>query len=220
MNILDKPVCLCLNAGWSPIGTRSVREAILAMTANPSEKDRAAVGLNIEYRQRDDGTYDFSQPLAMIPVAWEDWVKLPIREFDEVLHSAKMTIRVPHVILAKNFHKMPLKKFRLSKKTIYDREQGRCAYTGKKLSLSGSTLDHVVSRDEWRRRGLEGSPDRFTNVVLCDPKVNFDKSNKPLKETNLKLRIVPKEPNPVPVVALITEARDTDWKWFVAKQQK
>lgn len=218
-NILDKTLTLCLNSGWQPIGVRSIREAILAMTAMGNNTHKAAVALDIEYVKNPDGSYNFDEYISMTPTPWEDWIRLPLRSYDEVIRSAKLEIRAPLVIIAKNYHKVPQKKFTLSKQTIYERDKGRCAYTGKKLSMSGSNLDHIISKDEWKKRGLAGSPDRFTNVVLCDPKVNSAKSNKPLKDTGLKLLITPTEPNPIPISALITEARSMDWRWFLVNRK-
>ncbi len=212
-NILDKPICLCLNSNWLPIRTSSVREAILAMNATGSDgSDRAAVGLNIEYKQNEDGSYDFSEAAAMIPTPWSEWVKLPIRPFDEVLHSPRMSIRVPTVLIAIHYKKMPSKTFRPSKKTIYDRDKGLCQYTGKQLSFRQASLDHVQPRSK-------GGKDTFENLVLCDPDINHKKGNKSNKEAGLKLLKQPKAPLPVPAIALIREARHMDWSWFLVKNK-
>ncbi len=211
MSVIDKPITLALNANWMPIGTRSVRDAIVAMNSvgEGSEKN-AAVGLDIVYKQNEDGSYDFSQPLTMIPTPWEEWIKLPILPYHDVIHSAMMDVRVPTVVLAMGYHKMPNKTFRPSKKTIYERDKGICQYTGKKVSYNSGTLDHVTPKSK-------GGKDTFENLVLCAPEVNFKKGNKSNKEAGLKLLKQPKAPLPMPVMALITEARHADWKWFLAK---
>lgn len=213
-SILDKPIVLCLNAGWSPIRTGSVREAILAMNSTGAgDKDRAAVGLSIEYRENPDGTFDFSEPAAMIPVPWKDWIHLPIRPYDEVIHTARLEIRAPTVVIAQHYAKMPNKTFRPSKKTIYERDKGLCQYTGVPVSYAKATLDHVHPKSK-------GGKDTFENLVLCAPDVNHAKGNKSNKEAGLTLRRKPVAPLPVPAAALIREARHADWQWFLAKNAK
>ncbi len=54
------------------------------------------------------------------------------------------------------------------KRYIYLREQGRCFYCGKRLTLKNSTLDHYLPRAE------EG-PGQFYNLVLCCKQCNFFK---------------------------------------------
>lgn len=208
-NILDKPITLCLNANWMPIRTACIREAILAMNSvgNGSE-DRAAVGLDIQYKQNEDGSYDFSEPLSMIPTKWDDWVNLPIRPFDEFIQTTRFAVRAPTVVIAVHYNKMPNKTFRPSKRTIYERDGGKCQYTGRKLTFKEATLDHVTPRSK-------GGKDTFENMVLSDAKVNHEKGNKSNKEAGLKLLRQPKAPLPVPAIALIKEARHADWKWFI-----
>lgn len=211
-NVLDQPITLALNNAWQAIGVRSVREAILAMNAGRGEEDRAAVGLDISYRQNSDGSYDFSEVLGMTPVAWDEWVQLPLRPFDSVIRSAKLELRAPTVVIARNFGKMPQKAFRPSKKTIFARDKGICQYTGQQLSYARATLDHVIPRSR-------GGKDTFENLVLSAPDVNHAKGNKSNKEAGLKLLKNPTAPLPMPASALITEARHIDWSWFLVSKK-
>lgn len=212
-NILDQPIVLALNSAWLPIGVRSVREAILAMTACGPSSDRAAVALDIQYKQNEDGSLDFGEVVSMIPTDWDEWCKLPVRSHDASVNSARLNLRAPTVVIAKNYHKMPRKSFRPSKKTIYERDKGICQYTGQQLSYGKSTLDHVLAKSK-------GGKDTFENLVLCAPEVNHAKGNKSNKEAGLKLLRKPVAPLPVPAMALITQARHIDWSWFVNKMSK
>jgi hypothetical protein len=45
----------------------------------------------------------------MIPVSWVEWITLPIRSWDLTINSPNVKIRVPTVIIATNFNKMPVK---------------------------------------------------------------------------------------------------------------
>jgi 5-methylcytosine-specific restriction endonuclease McrA len=173
----------------------------------------AAVGLDIVYRQNEDGSYDFSEPLSMCPAKWTDWIKLPIRSFDDVIHSAKLTLRAPTVVVAINYSQMPKKTARAGKKAIYERDKGICQYTGKKLSYNAGTLDHIKPKSK-------GGKDTFENLVLCDPQVNHRKGNKSNKEAGLKLLRQPKAPLSVTVGSLIVDARHRDWNFFLLNRKK
>ncbi len=212
-NVLDKPIVLSLNASWMPIGQRSVREAILAMNATSKDgKDRAAVAVDVQYDLNEDGSWALDKPpIAMIPTPWHEWIKLPIRDYDEVINTARMVVRVPTVVIAVHYHKMPKKSFRPSKRTIYHRDGGTCQYSGRKLSYNEATLDHVQPRSK-------GGKDTFENLVLSAPEVNHKKGNKSNKEAGLTLARVPKALPSVPAVATITEARHNDWHWFLVNK--
>ncbi len=43
-------------------------------------------------------------------VTWEEWITLPIREQDEAVHTVRGQIRVPTVIVAVNYAKVPKKR--------------------------------------------------------------------------------------------------------------
>lgn len=209
-DILDKRSTLVLNANWMPIRTGTVREAILAMTANSDDSDRPAVALDLEYGKNEDGRWDFDNaPISIQPVAWSEWVNLSIRDYDEVIRSARMTIRAPVILIARNYRQMPMIRFRPSGETIFKRDQGICQYSGKKISKESGSIDHIQSR-------FSGGKDTFENMVWCDKNINSKKGHKTLQEAGLKLIRQPKAPAAMPATALISgEARD--WKWFLVK---
>lgn len=80
------------------------------------------------------------------PVPWEGWITLPIREGDNAGHTARRAIRVPTVIVAVNFAKVPKKRPKLSARNIRERDGNRCQYTGRLLHPDEGSLDHVVTR--------------------------------------------------------------------------
>ncbi len=169
----------------------------------------AAVALDIEFEKTESG-YNFDKVVSVIPVTWDEWIKLPIREFDDAIHSPTLTIRAPRVIVATAFRKIPLKKFKPNKKTIYNRDKGVCSYSGKKLSYGEATLDHVVPRSR-------GGKSSFSNLVLCHKDVNYQKADRTPAEAGLRLLTTPREPTPQPISALIREARKKEWETFLFK---
>jgi 5-methylcytosine-specific restriction endonuclease McrA len=80
-------------------------------------------------------------------------------------------IRVPTVIVALNFAKVPRKRPKLSAKTIRERDGNRCQYTGVLLRPDQGSLDHVLPRSR-------GGKDTWENLVWSSKDVNARKANR------------------------------------------
>ncbi len=208
--IANKLICLNLNANWQPVGFKTVKDAIIDLCGSEVDGKPTSLALDIDYELDSNGEPNVSEPKSMNPVSWSEWVKLPIRSWDLVIHSAHMSVRVPTVIIATNFNKMPVKTFRgkPSKDAIYTRDAGICQYTGKKVDRNSATVDHIVPRSK-------GGEDTWTNLVLCSREVNSKKGNRMNNEAGLKLIKQPTVPNAVPISALIREAKHKDWEHFL-----
>ncbi len=205
-SILDKPIVLALNSAWQVIGHRTVRQAIVALTGGDSENP-PALGLDIAY-PRVDGGWDFGRPAYLNPVKWDAWIRLPVRDFDFTISSATMKIRVPTVILATQFARMPMKQPRLCSTSIYERDGGRCQYTGEFVGRDGGNLDHVVPR-------ARGGRNSFENLVWAKRRVNSEKGDRLPSEVGLRLIRQPAAPKKVPASATVREVRHPDWGHFL-----
>lgn len=208
-SILDKLIVLSLNRAWQPIGHRTVKQALVALNGG-GDGEAPAVGLDIGYPQNDDGSWSFDEPLYLNPVAWDQWVTLPIRDFDFTVHTARLTIRVPTVILSTQYDRMPICTPRLSRDAIFSRDGGVCQYTGEFVGRGGGNLDHVIPRDR-------GGRDSFDNLVWAKKEINSLKANRLPHEAGLRLLRRPKAPAPLPVAATIREARHPDWRHFLTR---
>lgn len=207
MDILKKPIVLSLNRVWQVIGHRTVEQAIVAMNGG-RDGVAPAVALDIAYAKNDDGTWNFDNAIYMNPCKWEEWVTLPVREFDFAIHSAKLTIRVPTVVINANFSQMPMHHPRVSRQAIFERDGGICQYTGEYVGRNNGNLDHIVSRDK-------GGKDDWMNLVWAKKSVNSAKSNKTLAESGLKLIRPPKAPKPIPASAKIRTVHHPDHRHFI-----
>src|SRR4029077_16254402 len=112
-----------------------------------------ATGLEIEVEDSTESESDsFRIPHSALrarnirPVTWEEWITLPIRDQDEAVHTVRGAIRVPTVIVAVNYAKVPKKRPKLCAKAIRERDGNRCQYTGRVLHPNEGSLDHVVPR--------------------------------------------------------------------------
>lgn len=202
--IEEKLLCLCLNKNWQPIGVKTVKEAFSELS-NPK-----CSALNIIYKQNSDGTFDFSSVEKIETLKWNEWILLPIRNFDFSIKTPRLEIRVPTILICNRYADMPKKSFKLTLKNIWLRDAGVCQYTGKKLDKDTGNIDHIISKS----RGGENS---WENMVLCHKEINSKKGTKTPEEAGLKLIKKPKALIPVPICETINFCNHTDWKFFIKK---
>ena len=214
-NIINKHNVLKLNRVWQPVGYTSVGRAIVDLAAGIS-----AQALNFDGYEIDaEGNYILDEfgcptgePKIIAPVDWEEWLTLPIRSWDDVIHygNGSKVMRAPTVLVAKNYAKMPKKTFRgkPSKEALWYRDNGTDQYTGKKLKREDATIDHVHPQSK-------GGRDTWENLVVTHKKINSEKGNKSNDEAGLKLIRPPKAPAPIPLSSMIREAKHFTWEQFL-----
>jgi 5-methylcytosine-specific restriction endonuclease McrA len=190
-DILNKSIVLVLNRNWQAINIRSPQEAFCQMATN------VATGLEIEGEHH------------IRPVTWDEWITLPIRPQDNAVQTVRGPIRVPTVIVAMNYARVPRKRPKLSARTIRERDGNRCQYTGRLLKPDEGNLDHVVPRSR-------GGRDTWENLVWSAREVNQRKADRLPHEAGLKLLTIPRAPKELPMTALIRNAHGVvDWKLFM-----
>ena len=209
-SVVNKAICLNLNANWQPVGFKTVKDAIIDLCGSDNNGKPTSLALDIDYELDQNGDPIMSEAKSMNPVSWAEWMLLPIRSWDLTISSVNRIYRVPTVIIATNYSKMPVKYFKgkPSKDAIYNRDNGICQYSGKKVDRHSATVDHIVPRSK-------GGADSWTNLVLCSKDINSKKGNKTNSEAGLTLLKDPVAPQPIPVYALIKEAKHEDWKHFL-----
>lgn len=190
-DILNKSIVLVLNRNWQAINIRSPQEAFCQLATN------VATGLDIEGEN------------YIRPVTWEEWITLPIRPGDNSVQTARGFIRVPAVIVAVNFAKVPKKRPKLSARNIRERDGNRCQYTGRLLRPDEGNLDHVVPRSR-------GGRDTWENLVWSAKEVNQRKADRLPHEAGLRLLSVPRAPRELPVTAFLRNHNGVaEWKLFL-----
>jgi 5-methylcytosine-specific restriction endonuclease McrA len=194
--ILNKNLVLVLNRNWQAINIRTPADAFCQMATN------AATALDIELG-------DDARAQALRPVKWDEWITLPVRDGDNGVQTIRGAIRVPTVIVAVNFAKVPKKRPKLCARTIRERDGNRCQYTGRLLAPDEGNLDHVLPRSR-------GGRDTWENLVWAAKEVNQRKADRLPHEAGLKLLTVPRAPKELPVSAMIRNAHGVaEWKLFL-----
>lgn len=208
MSVLSKKEVLVINRNWEPVNVCSVEQAITRMSSD------AVRAFQIEY-PHECGEPNFTKPSCILPVSWEQWVELPVRDCDKTgIGTPRGVIRVPTVVIASKYKDVRLKVPSLNLRTIYERDKGTCQWSGKTLSRKDASIDHVFPRSKG------GDATAFENCVLADRKINSDKGDLTPAEftrrTGFKLKREPFEPAPVRVSALITnDKKIPDWEFFI-----
>jgi 5-methylcytosine-specific restriction endonuclease McrA len=193
-DILNKNIVLVLNRNWQAINIRTPQDAFCQMATN------VATALDIELG--DDSP-------ALRPVTWDEWITLPVRPQDNAVRTARGAVRVPTVIVAVNFAKVPKKRPKLSARNIRERDGNRCQYTGRLLHPAEGSLDHVVPRSR-------GGRDTWENLVWSAKDVNQRKADRLPQEAGLRLLAVPRAPKELPVTAHLRNAHGVaEWKLFL-----
>jgi 5-methylcytosine-specific restriction endonuclease McrA len=207
MNVINQPV-LVLNSAWQPIGTKTVKDAFIAMWGGEGPNNPPALGLDTVFPVDVDGNVDWNNPEDFRAVKWDEWETLPIRDHDLAIHSANKIIRVPRVIIQPNFGKMPTISPRPTKEAIRRRDGGVCQYTGQKLTWKEGNIDHVKPL-------AQGGKNTFENMVLCHKDVNSKKADRTPEQAGLKLLRRPYAPKSTPISATITVAHHPSWVHFM-----
>lgn len=194
--IVNKSVVLVLNRNWQAVNVTTPAEAFASMMTD------AATGLDIQ------------GPEWMVPVKWQDWVQLAVREDDFSVGTVDGPVRVPTVIVLSRFDRVPRKRPSFSLRGLWLRDGGKCQYTGRPLQPGEGNIDHVVPRS----RGGETS---WENCVLSDRQVNNRKADRTPEEAGLRLHSEPERPPEVPVTHLLRNPfQIADWEVFLPKHSE
>jgi 5-methylcytosine-specific restriction endonuclease McrA len=147
-----------------------------------SLRSHPALVLNADYR-----------PLSYYPLSlwpWQEAIKAAfldrvqiVAEYDEVVRSPSVAIRIPSVVVLKDYVK-PQKRVAFTRFNLFLRDEFRCQYCGSKGEL---TFDHVVPRSR-------GGRTSWTNVVAACASCNLRKGSSSLGQAGMSLRRPPHRP--------------------------
>lgn len=144
------------------------------------------------------------EPLGVVPwhraitLFFSDKVHI-LEEYEDEIRSPSFSMKVPAVIVFKT-NKLNKKRnsVRFSRRNVWIRDEGRCQYCGKNVSLATFTIDHVIPKSC-------GGKTSWDNVVVSCYECNQKKGGKSLKDLNMKLFNLPKKPNRLPYMQDIIE---------------
>lgn len=135
------------------------------------------------------------RPLSYYPLSlwpWQEAIKAVfldrvtiLAEYDAVVRSQREAIRIPSVVVLKEFIK-PQKRVAFTRFNLFLRDEFCCQYCGSRGDL---TFDHVLPRSR-------GGVTSWENVVAACSPCNLKKANKSLQQVGMRLRRAPRQPRP------------------------
>jgi 5-methylcytosine-specific restriction endonuclease McrA len=179
---------LVLNSNWVPIGTTSVREALVMLY-------RAAARAILP---EDYSVHDF-----------DSWASLRVAEEEPCIRTVRLRIKVPEVLLLTRYDGYPVRRIPFSRRNLYKRDKYRCQYCGRRRDPRELSVDHIVPRS---RGGISS----WTNCVLACLECNRKKANRTLEEAGMRLIREPKEPTWTPTLTIPVGRRKVSWQQFIS----
>lgn len=135
------------------------------------------------------------RPLSYMPLSiwpWQEAIKaayldrvLVIAEYNEEVHSPSTTLRIPSVVVLKEYIR-PARTTAFTRFNLFLRDEFACQYCG---STGEMTFDHVVPRSR-------GGRTTWDNVVAACGTCNLRKGSRSLQRAGMHLRKKPVRPSP------------------------
>ena len=192
MSFLHKNTVLVLNRNWQAISITTPAQAYGQMASD------AATGLDIQH-------HDW-----MVPVDWDTWLTLPVREQDISIGTARGPVRVPTVIVLSRYADVPIHRPKFSARNVWLRDGGKCQYTGRALTRGEGNIDHIIPVSR-------GGTTNWENCVLACRKINTRKADRTPSEAGLTLLRPPEAPRAVPITQTLENIHDIpDWEVFLS----
>lgn len=129
-----------------------------------------------------------------------------VEEYDQVVHSAYLTMRIPAVVRLNEFVKKPIKTVKFSRASVYSRDGYRCQYCGDHCNTNELTYDHVIPR-------AQGGETKWTNIVSCCYDCNCKKGNRTPEQAGMRLNKKPIQPSSVPKISFEFTGKSVPEQW-------
>lgn len=147
----------------------------------------------------------------------EEWfafsMEHPPRPNQPCIHSIRMTLRIPKVLLLRYYDRLPAQEVKFCRESIYERDHYRCQYCGQVFTAPKLNLDHVIPRHHGGRTTWE-------NVVASCIHCNTRKANRLPHEAGMRLIRKPERPKWRPFVSTLAESDiDHAWEHFLGSKR-
>ena len=210
----NKIVVRTLDSIYRGMDTISVADAMTRLSTAQGKKD-VWKALDISYELDENGNPDSSKVTNFQPTSMNEWVKLPVRDYDLSIKTVKGSIRVPGVIVSQTFSDTVFRDAKFSNENVIKRDRftcqfANCPYCGNKvLERNELNIDHLIPSSR-------GGANDWMNTVASCIKANSVKDNKTLKEAGFKLLRQPFKPSPE-IMSTIgsSEVKHIDWELFI-----
>ena len=136
------------------------------------------------------------------------WTELRAEVGDDVIHTPRMVLKVPRVVVLQAYDRLPRREVRFSRQNIYLRDNFTCQYCGRSFARAQLNLDHVVPRSQGGRTSWE-------NVVCSCVRCNLNKGGRTPAQAGLRLLSQPKRPSWSSLSPAVGKVPYKEWLPFV-----
>ena len=181
---------LILNKYWIPINTTTPKHSFALMFS-----DNAKAILIEEDK--------------VVPLDWNDWVNVNPSEKDRKIKTVRGYIKIPSIIVLNYYDKIPRQTIKFTQKSLWERDNFTCQYTGKKVNKTNGNIDHIIPK-------AQGGKTSWENCVIAHKEINAIKADRTPEQAGLKLLKKPSAPKLMPVSFYIRNKEDIeDWNLFL-----
>lgn len=145
----------------------------------------------------------------------EEWladsIATPPAEDEPCINTVRMRIRIPAVLLLRQFDRLPSREVRFNRQTLFERDHYRCQYCGNVFSPRELNLDHVIPR-------VYGGKTTWENVVTSCIHCNTRKADRLPHQAGMQLIRKPGRPKWRSFVSTAMSERGSDdgvWDYFL-----
>jgi len=131
-----------------------------------------------------------------------------VDEYDEVVASPSMSMRVPAVVRLKRNIGSIKRGVKFSKINVLTRDGFKCQYCGKKGSIEELNYDHVVPRSH-------GGKTVWENIVTACYGCNSRKADRTPEQAGMTLLSTPHKPKTLPMAVPVIRVVHPIWQSWV-----
>ncbi|QYY35689.1 HNH endonuclease [Ruficoccus sp. ZRK36] len=141
---------------------------------------------------------------------WIDYsLANPPQSDGEAIHTIRLRLRLPHVMLLRQYDKVPTKEVKFNRQNVFERDGYVCQYCGGHFHERDLNLDHIIPRDVGGRTTWE-------NIVTSCIKCNTRKANRLPHQAGMHLNRKPNRPRWKPFVQTVpADNREDGWEYFL-----
>jgi 5-methylcytosine-specific restriction endonuclease McrA len=131
----------------------------------------------------------------------------------ELIHSVKVALRIPKIIVLAIYDRLPRKEVKFTRQNVFLRDKHTCQYCHLTFPEVKLNLDHVIPRDK-------GGKTTWKNIVTSCIPCNTRKANRLPREIGMRLLNEPRIPKWRPLFGLKQQASDQAWQEFISPDRQ
>lgn len=147
-----------------------------------------------------------------------EWIEYslenPPENESEAVHTVRLQLRIPHVLLLNDYSHVPTKEVKFNRQNIFERDGYVCQYCAQKFQENDLNLDHVIPKDR-------GGKTSWENIVTSCIRCNSKKANRLPHQAGMYLKKKPDRPK---WRTFVSDANGIEsepgWDYFLIKKSK